>query len=165
MGEQEATRLERIAWRGGALFVVDLVRADIDRRFGPAHELGCITEGIGTFDAWDLGFRCGLEVGIGLYLPGVGGFPDLMPHFSAEVCAHHRDADHILFHLGCAGAEIGRYTPDRCPPVPARYRLVRADDNGNVVEMARFTSACEATAAAAAYEARGHKQLYSVEPI
>jgi hypothetical protein len=44
------------------------------------------------------------------------------------------------------------------------WRLVRQDDNGNRFVMATFTSRAEAEEQRAVYEARGHKQLYTVEP-
>jgi 8-oxo-dGTP diphosphatase len=46
----------------------------------------------------------------------------------------------------------------------AGFVLMRQDDNGNRVEMARFGVRAEAEAAAARFEARGHKQLYWVVP-
>lgn len=46
----------------------------------------------------------------------------------------------------------------------AGWILMRQDDNGNRVEMARFEIRAEAEAAAAEFEARGHKQLYWVAP-
>jgi mutator protein MutT len=44
----------------------------------------------------------------------------------------------------------------------AGWILMRQDDNGNRVEMARFEVRAEAEATAAEFEARGHKQLYWV---
>lgn len=44
----------------------------------------------------------------------------------------------------------------------AGWVLERLDDNGNTFVVARFADRGEALAAAAAYEARGHKQSYSV---
>jgi 8-oxo-dGTP diphosphatase len=46
----------------------------------------------------------------------------------------------------------------------ASWILMRQDDNGNRVEMARFGVRADAEAAAAQFEARGHKQLYWVTP-
>lgn len=46
---------------------------------------------------------------------------------------------------------------------PGQWRLLRQDDIGNVYQMARHDSRAEAEAAAAGYQARGHKQLYYVE--
>ena len=45
-----------------------------------------------------------------------------------------------------------------------RFRVLRQDDNGNVVEVAAVDTRAAADALAAAYEARAHKQLYWVEP-
>jgi hypothetical protein len=45
-----------------------------------------------------------------------------------------------------------------------RWRVIRQDDNGNVVVVAVFATEAEARARAADLEARGHKQLYTAEP-
>ena len=42
------------------------------------------------------------------------------------------------------------------------YELCRMDDNANTFVMERFASRAAADAAAAAYQARGHKQVYVV---
>ena len=44
------------------------------------------------------------------------------------------------------------------------WLLLRQDDNGNRYEMARFATREAAEHAAAEFQARGHKQLYYVEP-
>jgi ribose 5-phosphate isomerase B len=44
----------------------------------------------------------------------------------------------------------------------AEWVLERLDDNGNTFVLARFTDRETALAAAAGYEARGHKQSYTV---
>jgi len=44
------------------------------------------------------------------------------------------------------------------------WDVFRQDDNGNRVWMARRATRAEAEALARAYEARGHKQIYWVEP-
>jgi len=49
------------------------------------------------------------------------------------------------------------------PPPTPRFVLMRQDDNGNRYVVARYTEHASATAAAEAFEARGHKQLYWVE--
>ena len=49
---------------------------------------------------------------------------------------------------------------------PARgFVLMRQDDNGNRYVVARYAEHADATAAAEAFEARGHKQLYWVESV
>ena len=44
----------------------------------------------------------------------------------------------------------------------SEWLVVRQDDNGNEVVMAEFATEEEARATAATFEARGHKQLYTV---
>ncbi|WP_051055931.1 MULTISPECIES: hypothetical protein [Kitasatospora] len=46
----------------------------------------------------------------------------------------------------------------------AAHRVVRQDDNGNRFLLARGLDRARAEELAAEYEARGHKQLYWVEP-
>ena len=53
--------------------------------------------------------------------------------------------------------------PDPDDAGPARFALMRQDDNGNRYLVSRHTVRSEAEAEAAMYEARGHKQLYWVE--
>jgi hypothetical protein len=43
------------------------------------------------------------------------------------------------------------------------WRVLRLDDNGNTYQVAKATTEDEARAIAAAFEARGHKQMYFVE--
>jgi len=45
-----------------------------------------------------------------------------------------------------------------------RWALWRQDDNGNRVLMRRFADLAEAEREQRAYEARGHKQTYWIEP-
>lgn len=45
------------------------------------------------------------------------------------------------------------------------YVLMRTDDNGNDVEIARFTDRDEAEMQKRAFEARGHKQLYWIAEL
>lgn len=45
-----------------------------------------------------------------------------------------------------------------------RWRVTRQDDNGNVFVIAEVESEHAARQLAADYEARGHKQMYWVEP-
>lgn len=159
----EWTRVEHRTWRSPELFNLAFSRADVEGRFGPAHELACDCHGVGDFDAWDLGFACGLEVSLAMF-SGPSLFDGITPRpLNVVVYANQRDADHIQFHLGCRGVAVAPASPDSCPPVPPRFRVLRADDNGGVFEVARFTSACEAAATAAAYEHRAHKQMYWVE--
>jgi hypothetical protein len=46
-----------------------------------------------------------------------------------------------------------------------RWRVIRQDDNGNVFVITEVASELGARRLAAEYEARGHKQMYSVEPV
>jgi hypothetical protein len=46
-----------------------------------------------------------------------------------------------------------------------KWRVLRQDDNGNVVVLVEADSEDEAKAIAAAFEARAHKQIYEVEMV
>lgn len=46
-----------------------------------------------------------------------------------------------------------------------RFRVMRADDNGNEVEITVVDTREEAERIARDFEARGHKQTYWVEPV
>ena len=141
-----------MTWSSPSLFALRTDRSAVEQRVGPPSAVDCDSNGIGLFDAWDLRFPCGLEVGLSLFHSGV-----------AEVHASERDADHIVFHLGAAS--IARWTPDVCPPIAPAVRVLRRDDNGGTFEVARFTSRCEAEAAAQRFEQRGHKQTYWVDVL
>lgn len=45
-----------------------------------------------------------------------------------------------------------------------KWRVMRLDDNGNTLEVAVASCEAEAETIAAAFEARGHKQTYWIEP-
>jgi hypothetical protein len=47
----------------------------------------------------------------------------------------------------------------------ATWRVLRLDDNGNTFAIAEVASELDARAIAAAFEARGHKQMYFVERV
>lgn len=49
--------------------------------------------------------------------------------------------------------------------VSRRWRIVRQDDNGNLYVVAEVETEQAARELAAQYEARGHKQMYSVERV
>ncbi|WP_282202442.1 SPOR domain-containing protein [Kitasatospora fiedleri] len=53
---------------------------------------------------------------------------------------------------------------DREQRTGGAHRVMRQDDNGNRFLLARGLDRVEAESLAAEFEARGHKQLYWVEP-
>jgi hypothetical protein len=48
---------------------------------------------------------------------------------------------------------------------PPHWHVLRQDDNGNVFVVAELATEAEARAVAAKFEARAHKQMYSVERV
>ena len=144
-------RLAQVTWRSEPLasFVAD--RSSFEARFGPPTECDLDSNGVGLFDAYLVGFPCGLEVSVWRTHEARDS--------TFEVYANALDLEHILFHLGVALADAS----PTAPPAPRRFVVMRADDNGNHAEVAHYTSRCEADAVAADFEARGHKQTYWVE--
>lgn len=45
------------------------------------------------------------------------------------------------------------------------WQVVRQDDNGNRYRVGRYATRAEAERIADSLDVRGHKQLYSVEPV
>jgi len=145
------------------LLCLSLPRAVFAATFGPPNETAGVLVGIGSFDAWDLRPPCGLEINVmltydALQVDGSVGEPSQ----NAEVVASADDIDHVLFHLGATGALAWRNP--RSQPAVSRFVVRRSDDNGGEFEVARFTSRCEADATVSELTARGHKQMYWVEP-
>lgn len=97
-------------------------------------------------------FECGLEVAI-------WGFHD---RDVGEIHASDTERRHIFFHLDLDRAKASVWWPDYGHDAPPRWRVVRADDNGNEFEVRVVPSRCEAEHVAAVFEARGHKQTYWV---
>jgi hypothetical protein len=91
--------------------------------------------------------------------------PAVEPSFY-EVHANATELAHIAFHLGVALPAMTVWIDDRDHPIadlgPDRFVAMRRDDNGNEIEMRRFTSRCEADAFVRDFETRGHKQGYWV---
>lgn len=144
-----------VTWRSAPLFNFVAERSTLEAVFGPVHALNLDSNGVGLFDAWALRFPCGLEVCL-------WSFHDRP---SIEVHANSPQEQHIRFHLGFPLIDVTYWTPSRLEPEPLGWRLLRQDDNGNVAEVARYPSRCEAIGAADAYTAKGHKQLYWVETL
>lgn len=78
-------------------------------------------------------------------------------HATYEVCTGEADLDHVAVHL-----EVALRPARPAPAVPRPFVVMRTDDNGNDVEVARASTRCEAVAIARRYEERAHKQMYWV---
>ncbi len=154
MPTNDFTTLPSIAWTSDPLVNFEINRRSVAKRFGPPQLRDCDSNGVGLFDAWLLGFDCGLEVALWLF------HDDALSAGTAELHANSDDLDHILLHLDITHGELHRWVPDNCPPLPKRYVLMRQDDNGVRYEVTRATSECEMTKLTREYEARGHKQTY-----
>jgi hypothetical protein len=160
--------LPSVAWTCPPLAAFEMMMAPFEERFGAPVARDLDSNGIGLFDAHCLGFPCGLEAVVWRFHLGQGLqsiAPVREPSFY-EIHANQRDLAHLAFHLGVPEAKMTRWTdlagkPD-APDLARRVVLMRLDDNGNEYEVARFTNRCEGAEAQRMYEARGHKQLYSL---
>lgn len=162
-------RLTKVEWTSSPLVAFPAMEASIAARFGPPTARDLDTNGIGLFDCHLLRFPCGLEVSLWrlhLNLQGREIDPAAEPSVF-EVYSNTSEIEHALFHLGIPLADAWHsLRPDGTPilpPAPPAFVVMRADDNGNRVEVTRLTSRCEAESIAATYESRGHKQTYWVE--
>ncbi len=160
--------LPSVAWTSPPLAVFQMMMATFEERFGAPLERDLDSNGIGRFDAHCLGFPCGLETVVWRFHLGRGLHPidpTREPSFY-EIHANQRDLAHLGFHLAVPEECMSRWTNAAGAPVaPHAQRgvvLMRLDDNGNEYEVARFTNRCEGADALRTYEARGHKQLYSL---
>jgi hypothetical protein len=131
---------------------------------GPPHAPEIDTNGIGPADAWGLQFACGLKMVVWqLLMDRTGGRVEQGGLSWVEVHAADRDLDHLLCHLPIPVTDIALWTPDATVVGPKNWWVRKQDDNGQVFDMAAFSSRCEAMRRAAELEARGHKQAYTVE--
>jgi hypothetical protein len=157
-----------VSWTSPPLADFTAMAPAIEARFGPPSGRDLDSNGVGLFDAHMLSFDCGLEVALwrfhlGRELRRID--PETEPS-SYTIHANERDLAHIAFHLAVPLAEMHAWTDSHDVPfaAPASPSVVvmRADDNGNEVEVTRVTSRCEADALVRDYESRGHKQCYWV---
>lgn len=137
----------------------------MERRFGAPMLVDGDSNGMGPIDAWAMRFACGLELCLWIFHLRPDGSTIGGPHEPdwIEVQASVAQEAHILFHLAVPVTDLSRWESAIFLPEPAVWRLVRQDDNGSRVEVARYSSHCEALAAATAFEERRHKQTYWVE--
>jgi hypothetical protein len=152
-----------VTWTSPPLLLLTGTRTMVARRFGSPSIVDADSNGLGSFDAWPIRFSCGLEVCLWVFRLG----PDLArvaddDPTPIEVYANRPEADHVLFHLALPVPDA-MLLPSSSSAPPLAFRVVRQDDHGNIVEVARYASRCEATAASADLEARGHKQTYTVQ--
>ena len=64
----------------------------------------------------------------------------------------------------CAAFGLVGLPDDGAGPADPPWTLLRLDDNGNEIEMRDYLLESRAEAARRIYEARGHKQTYSIRP-
>lgn len=148
--------------RGDPIVAILAIDEDlIIAAFGPPTLRDVVLDGIGDMDVWTLGWPCGCEVALWRVRPA--GRP---ADEGVDVLSNDADVDHVLHHLALT-ADVRWRADERSarerPRRPERWTLVRQDDHGNRFPMRRFDSKLAAECARATYEARGHKQLYTIE--
>lgn len=162
------TVLEQVTWTSRPLASFTAMVAEVEAKFGPPSHRDLDSNGLGLFDSHLLRFPCGLELALWRFHLGPQLQQPLDP--AVEPCGYEvyspepHDLDHIAFHLELPIERMDLSTEEAGRPLPVRaapsFLVMRTDDNGNDVEVTRATSQCEAAAVVAAYERRGHKQLY-----
>lgn len=150
-----------ISWPRCALVSFRQSRQQLRSSFGPPQEVDADSNGIGLMDVWALGFSCGLEL-ILLAFKMDSRCADVTEDQLGwiELQSNSADLQHIAAHLPFELVEVGPYDPNRVETPPARWALLRQDDNGHVFEVQRFASRCAASSALANFEALHHKQSY-----
>lgn len=155
-------RFEEPTWRSRPIVWLEIAGRDVLlRRLGEPSGAGDVSH-FGPAECWLVRFDCGLELSLVWYF----GRWDLPA--GVEIYANRDDdpdhiVDHVATDLGIPIVKWGR-SSDEPPPLAAPWSIIRQDDNGNRAVVARTTSRCEADHRAAEFEARGHKQIYWVEP-
>jgi len=147
------------------MFSLRRSRDDLVAVLGEPQFVEADSNGLGLMDVWLVRFECGLEMALWWFhaercVPS----PTDAPRF-IELHASESERSHLLFHLELTPDEISVGEPCFCAPGEALWRVVRLDDNGNVFEVTRVASQCEAEHIAGDFERRGHKQTYSVERV
>ncbi len=157
-------RLETVAWRSHPLTALKSTENEMVTRFGEPALRDEDSNGWGLFDCWAVRFPCGLEVSLWLMQTREGSdvtVTDPNEDRWLNVYANQKlDRDHLRFHLALRTRELSPWMPDPTFDGPREHVIMRQDDNGNVVEVTRCTSACEAEGRRDALEAAGHRQLY-----
>jgi hypothetical protein len=154
-----------VTWKGPPLMNFRASRATMQRSFGEPHQIDIDSNGLGLFGAWSLRFPCGLEMCLWIFHSrrDFSEIADIDEPANIEVHANAAHEKHIRFHLPFPVINTSRWEPSPMGPEPLVWRVLRQDDNGNVFEVERLPSRCEANAVVASFEARGHKQMYWVE--
>jgi hypothetical protein len=156
-----------VTWKSPSLLTFRTGRAFLTSSLGEPHAVNLDSNGLGLFDVWALRFPCGLEATVSIFHlhPNGSGAAITNPNEPAniEIHANERDLAHILFHLPMASSGSHTWKSSACVEGPRNWVVAREDDHGNRYDVARFTSECEAAAAARTFEGRGHKQIYWVE--
>lgn len=146
------------------LFYLELRRSELERRFGPPQHVDLDSNGVGDFDAWNLRFPCGLEVALWWFKGEADATVSEDRRQHVSVRANDREHDHVRFHLGLDTSPLV-FEGCEGDPGPNRWVVTRMDDNGNIFEVERVSSQCEAAAIAERYERRGDKQSYWIEML
>jgi hypothetical protein len=138
---------------------LDVDRHAIAAKLGPpGADDDRVAPGLGRIEAWAARFPCGCEIVLWWR------HDNRVPGQGADVLANDADVDHVVHHVTDAFAAPISWRADGNPGyAPDPWSLVRQGDDGNRVVMRTFASKIAAECARRTFEARGHKQLYTVE--
>ncbi len=138
----------------------DASEAAIAERFGVPFDSRALIEGVGEHKMWLVGFACGCELLVFVPRPDALGYGGVASP-GAGVVTNDPDDDHALHHFGLPVTWRAESGDEHSLPVE-RWSLFRQDDNGNQFPMRDFDSKASAECARRTFEARGHKQLYTI---
>jgi len=154
---------EPVSWKREPLVAFRQSRALLETTLGPPQVSGVDSNGLGLYDLWALRFQCGLEVLLLAFHDSK--FVSVPRDCENWIDLQSSDTDlaHIAAHLPFDLRELSPWLPNRRAARPPAWFVMRQDDNGNVFELARCTSRCEAQLKVDALESLGHKQTYWVD--
>jgi hypothetical protein len=116
----------------------------------------CVQRGSDTVQEGALAWPCGCEIALRVVSEEERGL-------HVELSSNDTDLEHVHHHLGIGELLSRSDAPSGDAPPRGTHLLMRQDDNGHRFEIRRFHSELAARCALATYEARGHKQLYTLE--
>ena len=152
-----------VSWKEPPLVSFRRARVALEADLGPPQARDLDSNGIGLYDAWALRFGCGLEILLlAFHMDSTARQVPKDRETWIEIQSNETDFGHIAAHLPFELEGVSPWMPDRRTAQPARWAVMRRDDNGNTFEVAAYGTECEADIVADTFEARGHKQSYWV---
>ena len=154
---------DRVSWKREPLVAFRQSRSVLEATLGLPQARDIDSNGLGLYDLWALRFHCDLDVLLLAFHDSK--FVPVPPELENWVDLQSNDTDcaHIAAHLPFDLGELSPWLPDRRAARPCSWLVMRQDDNGNVFEVTRCTTRCEAQFRVDVLESAGHKQTYWVD--